>query len=722
MINFESLPRQSSVDLDPLAAMIEEPPGPEHGSGAPVAAGSAVINEAEQLRVGNYHKSTRDETPLSLAAMLGSSILDEPIAVTSFPTIGASRKTERHISMRRLARDIEAARAHSKEGLPWFKLARFGDKRTDKGSLRNNANVLSVTGIEADYDAGEMSLAEAERRLREADVAAMLYTTAKHTEEAPRWRVFAPFAEAHEPNARTCFMERLNGILDGTLDGASFTLSQSYYGGNVNGRPNITVRLVDGRPIDRADELDATALPKGKCRDNGETADQSDQSGSGTLFALAAQIKRVQGSSLDDLRAALAEDENKPAADHIAKEAKAGKGRGERAIQRAWDRAPEGNRVDADTAMDEETEADDFEVSTKAKESRLRLLSPGECADAPSRGYIIKGVVAPGDVGCIFGAPGAGKSLISPHLGYAVAQGRGAFGMRTKAGRVFYVAAEDPHGMRGRVSALKLRHGNADDFTLVEGVSDLLAKGSPDFTALLAAVAEHKPSLIFIDTLAMAFPGLEENSAEDMGRVVALARRLAAHGAAVVLIHHDTKAGTPTPRGHSLLNGALDMALQLFAKDESGIVRGKLTKNRNGSCDRDIAFRIATEYMGDDEDGDPITVAIVDELAPGTSAPRQKLSASQRAALKILSDMIQMSGNCPVPEDDWRAACIEARTVSASEDRESRRRAIKRAFEGLARKSAVILRNRTASITDISRSAAWSDGSAFDDDPLEDET
>jgi predicted ATP-dependent serine protease len=202
------------------------------------------------------------------------------------------------------------------------------------------------------------------------------------------------------------------------------------------------------------------------------------------------------------------------------------------------------------------------------------LLSPGECADAPSRGYIIKGFVAPGDVGCIFGAPGAGKSLISPHLGYAVAQGRGAFGMRTKAGRVFYVAAEDPHGMRGRVSALKLRHGDADDFTLVEGVSDLLAKGSPDFTALLAAVAEHKPSLIFIDTLAMAFPGLEENSAEDMGRVVALARRLTAHGAAVVLIHHDTKAGTPTPRGHSLLNGALDMALQLFARDETGIVRG----------------------------------------------------------------------------------------------------------------------------------------------------
>lgn len=349
------------------------------------------------------------------------------------------------------------------------------------------------------------------------------------------------------------------------------------------------------------------------------------------------------------------------------------------------------------------------------KPPRLRFLSPGECADAPLRGYVIKGFAAPGDVGCIYGAPGAGKSLISPHLGYAVAQGRSAFTMRTRQGRVFYVAAEDPHGMRGRVSALKLRHGDAGNFTLVEGVSDLLTKDSADFAALRRAVKEQKPSLIFIDTLAMAFPGLEENSADAMGRVVAIARKLASYGAAVFLIHHDTKAGTPTPRGHSLLNGALDVALQLFARDEQGIVRGKLSKNRNGACDRDIAFRIATESMGIDEDGDAITCALVDELASGAAKARPKLTASERAALKILTDMVKMSAGHSVAEDDWRAACIEARTVSASDDRESRRKATKRAFEGLARKSAVFLKDRTVLLPDIFGNLSWADGDGFDD-------
>jgi hypothetical protein len=88
-----------------------------------------------------------------------------------------------------------------------------------------------------------------------------------------------------------------------------------------------------------------------------------------------------------------------------------------------------------------------------------------------------------------------------------------------------------------------------------------------------------------------------------------------------------------TPRGHSLLNGALDMALHL-TKDQSGIVRGKLTKNRNGSCDRDIAFRIATRSFGVDEDGDPITAALAEELDQEIAPRGPRLSASEQAALE----------------------------------------------------------------------------------------
>lgn len=641
---------------------------PTNENAAPAGTGSGV-----EVEVGlTLQSDVYSEKP-------SESILDRRIALTRFPTMGAGRKHDLQLSLRELAAELPRQSAPAKDGLPWYKFATFGDLRTEKGSLRNNDNVLSVTGIEADYDLGEMSLAEAERRLRAADVAALLYTTAKHTDEAPRWRAFCPFDAAHLPDERTRYMERLNGILDGELDGASFTLSQSYYAGNIEGLPPIAVRLIDGRAIDLADELDATALPKGKRRENGATCDHADKSGSGALYALACQLK-ASGCTIEEFRDALALEAHATAAEHVTKENKAGKGRGERAIKRAWERAPD--------------IGDDFDdlpdLDSPVPAAVLRFLSPGDCADAPSRGYILKGLLAPGDVGCIYGAPGAGKSLISPHLGYAVAQGRAAFGMRTKPGRVWYVAAEDPHGMRGRVSALKRRHGDADDFKLVEGVSDLLSPDSADRVALLAAVAETKPALIFIDTLAMAFPGLEENSAEQMGLVVAMARKLAAHGAAVVLIHHDTKAGTPTPRGHSLLNGALDVALQLFARDDQGIVRGKLSKNRNGACDRDVAFRIATETLGHDEDGDPITVALVNELDAAEAKPTVKLKPTERAALDVL-DQLERVGNDrgQVDEALWRSTCIDGRAVSASDDRDNRKRSFNKALQSLILKGIV---------------------------------
>jgi hypothetical protein len=333
---------------------------------------------------------------------------------------------------------------------------------------------------------------------------------------------------------------------------------------------------------------------------------------------------------------------------------------------------------------------------TPAKPSRLTFLTPAQCQAAPSRGYVIKGILAPGDVGCIFGAPGAGKSLIAPHLGYAVAQGRVAFGMRTKPGRVFYVAAEDPHGMRGRVSALRIKHGDADDYILVDGVSDLLSEDAPDLAALVEAIERERPSLVFVDTLAMAFPGLEENSAEAMGRVVSVARKLASHGAAVVLIHHDTKAEGKTPRGHSLLNGALDMAMHV-SRDEFGVVRGKLTKNRNGSCDRDMAFLIDTRTLGEDEDGDAITAALVDELDAQHAPKSERLSPSARAALDILAGLEADKADCPgmsalgVAEIEWRDACVAGRAVSGSEDAESRKRAFRRASRELAGQGRTIM-------------------------------
>jgi archaellum biogenesis ATPase FlaH len=322
------------------------------------------------------------------------------------------------------------------------------------------------------------------------------------------------------------------------------------------------------------------------------------------------------------------------------------------------------------------------------KVSRLRFLSPDDCENAPHRPYVIKNFIAEGDVVCIYGAPGAGKSLIAPYLAYAVAQGEPAFGLKTKAGAVFYVAAEDSRGMTNRVRALKLRRGtDAGNFWLVDGVSDLLIEKSLDLAALLKEVEKQRPALIVIDTLAMAFPGLQENDSQGMGRVMANARKLAQWGAAVLLIHHDTKAQTPTPRGHSILNGALDMAMQMFPLNDSGAVKGKMSKNRNGPCTLDIAFRIESVALGADEDGDTITAPISIDLDAGSLSRTVKLTQSEKASLDLLKGLL--GNELSIPEAEWRDACIDSRTVSASEIYASRKTAFNRSYRGLSSKGVV---------------------------------
>jgi len=329
------------------------------------------------------------------------------------------------------------------------------------------------------------------------------------------------------------------------------------------------------------------------------------------------------------------------------------------------------------------------------KSAGLTFRSPSECEQSEARRYVIKGLVAEGDVACIVGAPGVGKSLLAPRLGYAVAQGAEIFGMRVRQGGVFYVAAEDEHGMSARVRALYREHGDAAEFSLVGGVSNLLVKDSEHLKKLQHAIRTRGPRLVVIDTLAMAFPGLEENSAEGMGRVMQVARSLTKWGAAVVLVHHDTKDGQQgLPRGHSLLNGALDVSVHLTKSD--GVVRAKLTKNRNGSCERDIAFTIGTMTVGTDEDDDPITAAYCRDLPAGSAPRAEHLPPSVSAALKVFHEAV--AGSDRISESEWRKACVDGRTVSASEEPDSRRKAFKRAAEELVRKGILVFEQGSYSL------------------------
>jgi hypothetical protein len=186
--------------------------------------------------------------------------LDVPIWVTVFRDKGASQKTEQQTTLRKMVGGLKVTRAPSKAQLPWLKLATFGHFKTEKNSYRNDANVVDIFGAEADYDGETITMDRAAHVITNANVGAVIYSSPSNKADAPRWRILCATSRRLSPQERAGMVARLNGLFVGALARESFTLSQAYYYGAIEGATDHRVITVEGRCIDLCDELDEGAL------------------------------------------------------------------------------------------------------------------------------------------------------------------------------------------------------------------------------------------------------------------------------------------------------------------------------------------------------------------------------------------------------------------------------------------------------------------------------
>jgi hypothetical protein len=170
---------------------------------------TAMGNGARALELDLSSLDTKKDDP--------TQALDRPLAVSRFPNVRAGQVESSLLSLRDLAQLIGRTRGAAKSDLPLLKLATFGNDRTPKGSLRHDGNLQAISGIEGDYDAGQIAPEVAAERLRAAGLAALVYTTPSHTPAAPRWRVLCPLSVTADPADREGHCARVNGALGGVF-------------------------------------------------------------------------------------------------------------------------------------------------------------------------------------------------------------------------------------------------------------------------------------------------------------------------------------------------------------------------------------------------------------------------------------------------------------------------------------------------------------------------
>lgn len=205
---------------------------------------------------------------------------------------------------------------------------------------------------------------------------------------------------------------------------------------------------------------------------------------------------------------------------------------------------------------------------TYADRLRAALVDTTGLDDLPDPEPLVDDFLFRDSINWLQGKSGDGKSFVALDVAGCVATGVPWQGRLTTDGGepVLYLVAEGVTGMRKRVRAWEHAMGGP-----MLGVTFLpmavQAAESYHWESLIEVAAELRPALIVLDTQARITVGLDENSAQDMGRFVEAAERLRrATKAAVLVVHHEGRVGE-WMRGSTALFGAATTVIRAVKDD-----------------------------------------------------------------------------------------------------------------------------------------------------------
>jgi hypothetical protein len=275
-----------------------------------------------------------------------------------------------------------------------------------------------------------------------------------------------------------------------------------------------------------------------------------------------------------------------------------------------------------------EAEASTSEAKVAAK-AMFTAIPAGEFSQRPSPGWIVKGVLPVAEIVVIFGAPGSGKSFAALDITAAIASASSWREQKVKGGEVVYVAAEGAGGFRNRLVAYsEVTVTNFKDFRFaVVGAAPNLMDKAQALEIAKAVLTRGRVSVVVVDTFAQIMPGGNENSGEDVGKVLAHCHGIhRATGAVVILVHHSGKDDTKGARGHSSLKGNADTELEVYRVNNERVL--SISKQKDGEDGKEYGFRLQQVCIGDDKDGDAITSCVVveSESIPQKQKPRKGAS------------------------------------------------------------------------------------------------
>lgn len=292
--------------------------------------------------------------------------------------------------------------------------------------------------------------------------------------------------------------------------------------------------------------------------------------------------------------------------------------------------------------------------------------------DIPPPEFVVDGILERGGMAGIIGPAGKGKTAVLLDMISCIATGQRWHGRATTQMRGIYLPGEGMSGAVQRLIAWEHAHKANIGTSIAVGESILRAAApKSSWERLVQLILQNQMGFLVFDTWARMAVGIEENSATEVGKVIARldeVRKLT--GVTVIVLHHTTK-GSVSGRGSSALNGALDTEIlvtdELWCDDEDNMPPGKqltvrVTKQKNAAevqegipllmkpYEDSIVITGPSGEIGDVFDEISVTRAILPEPSMDTAARIAKALEDFTTQGLTVSEAAQA-----VPADEWTA-------------------------------------------------------------------
>lgn len=267
--------------------------------------------------------------------------------------------------------------------------------------------------------------------------------------------------------------------------------------------------------------------------------------------------------------------------------------------------------------------------------------------------YLVKGWIDRGATSVVYGESNVGKTFFALDLSMHVAAGTPWKGAKVAKltqgfGHVVYVAGEGGTGLHNRIAAIRqdkpdlIRQAETElGFTLLATALNFCGVGDAEELAMALEELPKRVGLVVIDTLARTMGDGDENTARDMGVFVRSVDHIRnTTGAHVMVIHHSGKDASKGARGSGSLRAAVDTEIELTRS--GNVILAKARKQRDMPSGNVFAYLLRDVEIGLDEDGVPVTSAVVEPTEPVKAKP--KLSAQQRIGMQALGDAMSQRG------------------------------------------------------------------------------